>query len=464
VSQAATRPMKLRSRGSVWGLRLAVVIVVVIALVGYLMSAADSRMKSALAKLDQDDPGWHLDDIEASRAVIPDEQNSARVIMKVVDLLPADWPSNEFAVAVTEQPPEKRLSPAEHGRLCNELNEVIEALAAAQQLPDLPRGRHRLVIKRPNVFTTLLLDQQKTRAVASLLDYSARRNTAEGKLSAALRDCRGIANCGRSMGDEPFLISMLIRTACVSIACNTAQVPLAQGEPPAAELEALQRLLEDEDRFSELEIGVRGERASLQEMFTAYEKGEITLKDLGDGPLPGEKFFGIFFHTAAENEHPEMLSIMTRFLEASRLPLHERPDVMDALNQEIRSMSRTHVLTRMLVPAVSSVANSSQRKHALVRTMIVCLALERYRQAKHAWPATLDALAPDYLSSVPLDPFDGKPLRYRQLPDGLVVYSVGTDRVDNEGNLADGKKMIQPGYDIGYRMWNVDKRAQKPNE
>ena len=96
--------------------------------------------------------------------------------------------------------------------------------------------------------------------------------------------------------------------------------------------------------------------------------------------------------------------------------------------------------------------------------MIVCLALERYRQAKHAWPATLDALAPDYLSSVPLDPFDGKPLRYRQLPDGLVVYSVGTDRVDNEGNLADGKKMIQPGYDIGYRMWNVDKRAQKPNE
>jgi hypothetical protein len=79
------------------------------------------------------------------------------------------------------------------------------------------------------------------------------------------------------------------------------------------------------------------------------------------------------------------------------------------------------------------------------RTAIAVLAVERFRRAHAgALPASLDALVPDYLSSVPQDPFDGKPLKYRPSADGYVVYSVDVNRADDGGVLygfGSGSKM-----------------------
>jgi hypothetical protein len=93
--------------------------------------------------------------------------------------------------------------------------------------------------------------------------------------------------------------------------------------------------------------------------------------------------------------------------------------------------------------------------------MMVCLAVERYRQARGDWPASLDKLVPGYLAFVPLDPLDGKPLRYRRLADGVVVYSVGPDREDNGGTL-DRDNPTRAGTDLGYRLWDVKQRRQPP--
>jgi hypothetical protein len=70
------------------------------------------------------------------------------------------------------------------------------------------------------------------------------------------------------------------------------------------------------------------------------------------------------------------------------------------------------------------------------RTAIATLAVERFRRA-HAGqpPPSLDALVPEFLASVPQDPFDGKPLKYRLAPDSYVVYSIDINRVDDNGAL-----------------------------
>jgi hypothetical protein len=65
------------------------------------------------------------------------------------------------------------------------------------------------------------------------------------------------------------------------------------------------------------------------------------------------------------------------------------------------------------------------------------------------------------LAAVPLDPFDGEPLRYRRFEDGIVIYSTSSDGVDNNGNL-DREHPDQPGVDVGCRLWNVAKRRQPP--
>jgi hypothetical protein len=70
-------------------------------------------------------------------------------------------------------------------------------------------------------------------------------------------------------------------------------------------------------------------------------------------------------------------------------------------------------------------------------------------------------MTPGLLAEVPLDPYDGQPLRYRRTEDGVVVYAVGDDGVDNGGNL-DRERPNQPGVDVGFRLWDVKHRRRPP--
>jgi hypothetical protein len=51
----------------------------------------------------------------------------------------------------------------------------------------------------------------------------------------------------------------------------------------------------------------------------------------------------------------------------------------------------------------------------------------------------LAELAPSYLETVPVDPFDGQPLRYRTQGAGYVLYSIGPDLKDDGGTHLKGK-------------------------
>jgi hypothetical protein len=72
---------------------------------------------------------------------------------------------------------------------------------------------------------------------------------------------------------------------------------------------------------------------------------------------------------------------------------------------------------------------------ASVRVARTAIALERYRHANQdALPATVDALVPAYLPSIPIDPYSGQPMHYDRLVDGYHVYGVSFDRKDDGGD------------------------------
>jgi hypothetical protein len=59
----------------------------------YLWHQQDQELLREIARTDQLDPGWRLEELEAKRKVIPDEHNSALTIQKVDQLLPKQWPA-----------------------------------------------------------------------------------------------------------------------------------------------------------------------------------------------------------------------------------------------------------------------------------------------------------------------------------------------------------------------------------
>ena len=70
---------------------------------------------------------------------------------------------------------------------------------------------------------------------------------------------------------------------------------------------------------------------------------------------------------------------------------------------------------------------------ARLRVARTALAVARFRLAHGGLPDALAELTPTLLEEVPDDPFDNKPLRYKKLPVGFIVYSVGRDGVDDGG-------------------------------
>jgi len=90
---------------------------------------------------------------------------------------------------------------------------------------------------------------------------------------------------------------------------------------------------------------------------------------------------------------------------------------------------------------------------------IAALAVERYRLAKHAWPANLESLVPAYVAHVPLDPYDGKPLSYRRAGEDVLIYSIGPDHTDNHGAL-DRTGRAPMETDSGFELWGPEERGQ----
>ncbi len=74
-------------------------------------------------------------------------------------------------------------------------------------------------------------------------------------------------------------------------------------------------------------------------------------------------------------------------------------------------------------------------KEAITRMLILELALHAYQLEHGCPPESLEQLVPEFLSALPIDPFDpnGGPFRYPCSDDGPIVYSVGPDGDDDGG-------------------------------
>lgn len=100
------------------------------------------------------------------------------------------------------------------------------------------------------------------------------------------------------------------------------------------------------------------------------------------------------------------------------------------LYNQTNNWLRNHLNDDMLevfdsVPGIyGKMLNRMPRVEAQRRIAITAIALKRYQLRHGAWPADLNALAPEFLSQIPRDPANCQPLQYRPSPDGtFTLYS-----------------------------------------
>ena len=108
-----------------------------------------------------------------------------------------------------------------------------------------------------------------------------------------------------------------------------------------------------------------------------------------------------------------------------------------------------HSMLSESIVTLANVTRKVMQVETARRVVITAIALKRYQLKHGKYPAGLDSLAPEFVSAVPLDPVDGKPLRYRPNPDGtFLLYSIGGNGVDDGGNPA-----LEKGVDGSTFQW-----------
>jgi hypothetical protein len=150
----------------------------------------------------------------------------------------------------------------------------------------------------------------------------------------------------------------------------------------------------------------------------------------GSSAVAGSIFGAVFF---SASDRIRYLSGVEEAIALARKPFPETIPVMEHLERELlkkRTIPRASTAMRLrMLGAISSVAFDQ----AQLRCAHAALAVERYRLVAKQVPNSLDALVPAFLSEIPQDPYDGKPLRYRPEGSGYVVYSVSRNLQDDQG-------------------------------
>jgi hypothetical protein len=444
-----------------------VISLVILAAIGigtflYKRHVAERELQAALAELDEKEPGWRLEDIEARRAQVPEVQNGALHVLAARKLLPHRWPDPAFTRAHDEAfedlVPNRRLDARQEKLLREETNEYHTAVAQALKLVDYPTGRYSINYT-DDWISTLVIHAQDARSVASLLSFEGSVRLQDNDAAGAVTCCTAAMNSGRSIGDEPVMLSQIVRMGCMAIFLRTTERMLGQCQPGENDLSAIQQMVEREQRHPYFLISVFSERAGDQRLFTALEIGRVKAEDFAEPPAKPDALtscLGPYYRYLVVRGHPQVLRLMTEAIGIARLPVEARGPLLRQWEVKARE-GRAHNPMSVMLPALTKVGDADLRLQAELRCMTVALAMERFRIKNGHWPERMDDLKPDYLAEVPIDPYDSQPIRCRRLADGFVIYCIGPDHEDNGGTL-DRKKSTRPGADVGFRLYDVDQR------
>lgn len=457
--------MERRKRGLGWVIGIAVVLALAVG--GYFLGriqsdAVNSEMLQAtLAETDQADPGWRWEQLYDGRPLVPEHENGAKIAAQLTNIQTGvAWKNAMERLNPARQPANRLLSEEDRTLLTEglaaepKLVELAEALASRPHL-------HADLILPPDVISVLLPHTQGYRPAANVLCLQALLAIDRGDADQAVKQIASLFLLGDAVGEEPLLISQLVRLAMYREGHLTLERLLGCTSEPIdwGPLEAqLTRTLQGDA----MTLALRGERATIHRLFENIETRDVDLDEMLEEMEAHSADRSWWDHVVDFTYGPDVpfnhavyLQYMNRYLAVLERPMPEWFEALAAI--DFPPQDREHVLVSLFLPAVEKIFAVEQRSTAELRSAQVALACEQFRQANQRWPHSIDELTPMWLGEVPMDPFDGESLRWRRLDDGIVIYSVGSDLIDAGGNL-DRKAGVTEGVDFGFRLWDVDQR------
>ncbi len=400
-------------------------------------------------------------ELNAYYPAVPDNENAALAMTQAFELR-RNYPDSRSNLIFNFKPPGHRES------LTQEQAELLGGYIAlnavmvdkAHQALVLPSSRY------PADWTQLgntplphlaWLDQ-----LANIQQYCAFLAMRTGRPDSASSNIVTILAIARSLDNEPCLISQLVRLKLLRTAFTTLEQRANAETFGAAELERLSAAFARTGITNSAVEALIGERALTIPYFRMTRAEALRIippkSNAGseeDSLLPCRGPFLLRLIGYYELDFGSYLYAMNRGITLAR---RAPPDNLtaDAYFAHVgeESTKRHRTISGLLLTGYAGVVSQEDRGLACQRLAITALAIEQFRNQNRRVPEKLNELVPQFLPTVPPDPFDGHALRYHRLTKGYVIYSVGGDCRDDGGREPprDLKSNFKPGYDITFTV------------
>jgi hypothetical protein len=430
---------------------------------------------------------------------VPPEQNGADTFRDATALLEVDksLPATSSYSAMKMVAPGKAMicwqqADARGAEATNSWEEVAAAVAQnakafvlLQQIIEKPIFDFQIAYEQGVAdlnFDHLCLAQSKR--AAQRLSTAALCDLHRGDTISAVQNLRAMIALTKATREERLIISELVRMAIASIALTVNWEMLQATNLNDGQLAALQRdwmsleFIRPEENALAMER-VTGEitlakwRSSKAKLEKYLEKGKVAQENIGipqngiyalakarvkselflwrywwsyPDELRSHKGYGVLLNTMRQVE------TNGSFLEA----LSAQNAALDQLgisklnNSFVSILSGKtdfHSMLSESIVTLAGVARKVMRVETAKQMVVNAIALKRY-QLKHGnYPPNLDSLVPEFMTTIPTDPVDGKPLHYRLKADGtFLLYSVGDNGKDDGGDPSLEKGCESSGF------------------
>ncbi len=327
------------------------------------------------------------------------------------------------------------------------LAENEKALSLLHEAADLDYARFSRDFSLGHDMPTLpLLD---VRQGARLLALESLAACVDGDPNRAIETVHATLTLARSL-DDPVTISRLVQLGVRGTAYSNLEQMVNRVSLTDAQLRMLSEWVQTYVNPEGYRHTLTGERCFGLAMFRA--PGAASPENGGSKILAAivipMKIIGLY-----DRDMLAYVDLMQEYIDALALPEGECLTAFKTTAEAFQRGERGGFLTRRFAYAPLRTYQLEMRNVAHRRVTLTVLAIERYRLAQGGLPNALDDLVPIYLDAVPVDPFDGQPLRYRLLEKGYVVYSIDMDEIDDGGverNKKNRRADNSPKQDINF--------------
>ena len=318
------------------------------------------------------------------------------------------------------------------------LEPALATVLEARTLPGCEFGNYAILSGAATNASAVLPDLADVREIARNLAYKAAWEAEQGNTDEALKWVAANMRLANDLTGDPLLITGLVRVAVASIAIDSLERILHDRELPENVPEELYAELAGLCDRKNAARFVDGERCFVASHAANPRVGYFArVFYYSPGRADINEITSTLANALEEEDYARRCELMAH-LEAYKAPSPSQQSPLTMKKRGARGLfggftAPWNMMAKMTAPALVSAGEAFERHIAAAHLARIALAIKAFHRDTGTYPDSLSRLVPEFLGTLPPDPFSGNDFIYRADETGFLLYSVGPDLNDDGG-------------------------------